>query len=88
MRKTLQFYVQPMLNSGYSLAFGNVWLQWVSGGMFVGMRRIVWSIQVDDLFLSTETFDPVVLGHTKQSYRCTAADIINLDNVFLSFLTI
>lgn len=44
--KNLEFYIPPTLGSGYSLAFGNIWLQWVYGGMFVGLRRIIWSIQV------------------------------------------
>eukprot|EP00026_Physarum_polycephalum_P003715 Phypoly_transcript_03729.p1 GENE.Phypoly_transcript_03729~~Phypoly_transcript_03729.p1 ORF type:complete len:737 (+),score=86.88 Phypoly_transcript_03729:116-2326(+) len=81
--KNLEFYVPPTLNAGYTLAFGNVWLQWVSGGMFIGLRRIIWSIQVDDLFLSTEVFDPVTLTQSPSgpTYRCTPADIINLEIV-------
>ena len=49
-RKTLEFYVPPVVGAGYSLAFGNVWLQWITRGMYVGLRRIIWSIQVSPLF--------------------------------------
>lgn len=42
----MEFYVQPSVAAGYTMAFGNIWLQWVTGGMYVGLRRIVWSIQV------------------------------------------
>jgi hypothetical protein len=96
--KDLEFYTPPTLGAGYSLAFGNIWLQWVSGGMYIGLRRILWNIQVynptlyiapfllfiqiDDLFLSTAVFEAETLAQSG-NYRSTPDDIANLEYVSL-----
>ena len=41
----------------------------------------VYTYQVDDLFLSTELFDPATSTLSETAYRCTPEDIINLETV-------
>jgi hypothetical protein len=70
-------YFWPGLH-GFALA--NVWLPWVTRGLYIGQRRLVLSTQVDDWFLDTTPYNVQLNrqawdNETTGSYRITQQDV-------------
>lgn len=38
----------------------DIWFQWISGGMYFGLRRIYLQPQIDDVFLASDVYDPTL----------------------------
>ncbi|KAK6584729.1 hypothetical protein PZA11_002953 [Diplocarpon coronariae] len=66
----------------------HAWITWVTRGLYVGFRRVYFSTQIDDMFLSTGLYQPnstpqsnntYQLNNASQAneveYRCTTADL-------------
>jgi len=61
-----------------SVVLGPSWLRWVTRGEHFGARRIYLSTQVDDLYLSSDLWNPTLKKNPEDGtrvYRCTAADL-------------
>jgi hypothetical protein len=75
----------------HSMAFASVMVNWISpGGLFIGARRLTFSVQPDDLFLGSNTWNltthtnPVL--STSPWYRISADDYQLLaEYVFILF---
>jgi hypothetical protein len=61
-------------------ALASMWVPWVTRNVFVGHRRAVLSAQIDDLFLETEVFDPVLGPDMGAPYRCRPTDLVFLES--------
>ena len=57
------------------MVLGNAWLDWVSNGLFIGLRRLEVNGQIDDVFMATGTFDPLIGGEGSVVYRITTSDL-------------
>jgi hypothetical protein len=74
----------------HSMAFASVMINWISpGGLFIGARRLTFSVQPDDLFLGsyiwnlTTHTNPVGVNDTW--YRISADDLQLLAEYVLYF---
>ncbi|KAI9327917.1 hypothetical protein BDR26DRAFT_808650, partial [Obelidium mucronatum] len=54
---------------------GNIWFQWVTRGLYTGIRRVYFTPQIDDVFLTTDGLDENGIA---VSYRNSPADIQGL----------
>eukprot|EP00026_Physarum_polycephalum_P001357 Phypoly_transcript_01358.p1 GENE.Phypoly_transcript_01358~~Phypoly_transcript_01358.p1 ORF type:complete len:581 (+),score=56.74 Phypoly_transcript_01358:825-2567(+) len=54
----LYFFLDHGAWSLHTKVLGNLWFQWLTNGIYFGMRRIYLQPQIDDLFLSTGIYDP------------------------------
>ncbi|KAJ3354160.1 hypothetical protein HDU83_005766 [Entophlyctis luteolus] len=63
-------------------SIGNIWFQWATYGMYTGMRRIYFTPQIDDFFLSTEGFNE---NNQSVTFRDSTADMLNLVTWMTSF---
>ncbi|KAJ3411846.1 hypothetical protein HDV05_001635 [Chytridiales sp. JEL 0842] len=54
-----------------SAILSHTWFTWATRGFFTGYRRISFSTQIDDVFLSTET------DSAPKGFRITASDMVN-----------
>jgi len=59
-------------------AFGPVYLNWVTRGLYLGWRRVLLTAQIDDYFLSTETWNAVNNTKGAVAYTVSGADMNNL----------
>jgi hypothetical protein len=66
----------PTLTHSLLLAPG--WINWVTGGVSLGARHANIDVQIDDLFLPDDIWNPTALEATPPDYRNTAADITGL----------
>lgn len=57
-REQLHFFFAQSKYSTTSVALTQVWIQWLTRGMYLGKRRMHLNIQIDDVFLSTGLWDP------------------------------
>jgi hypothetical protein len=78
-RRRLEFYFgQGDWSHVFSLISG-AWFNWLSNGVFAGMRRIELNAHMDDVFMSTGMFDINAKDGpgegTKETYRITAKDL-------------
>jgi hypothetical protein len=64
-------------NLTHSLLFSGGWIRWVTKGMYLGARYANLDIQIDDLFLTSDMWNPATLS-SSGSYRNTATDITAL----------
>ncbi len=77
-REQLSFFFDQATWSMHSSVVGNAWANWVTKGLYVGERRIYLSAQVDDLFLTTEMWDPAKNMNSQdgtRTYRTTPTDL-------------
>ncbi|KAJ3212428.1 hypothetical protein HDU82_001715 [Entophlyctis luteolus] len=63
-------------------SIGNIWFQWATYGMYTGMRRIYFTPQIDDFFLSTEGVNE---NNQSVTFRDSTADMLNLVTWMTSF---
>ncbi len=62
----------------HSLLFAPGWINWVTNGISLGARHSNIDIQIDDLFLADDVWNPSTLLAEPPDYRNTAADINGL----------
>lgn len=74
--ETMQFFVGSSLSLTHSPYIANIWINWVTKGVWVGSRRVFLSPQIDDLFLSTGEYDPATKkGDDNKLARMSADDL-------------
>ncbi|KAJ3350009.1 hypothetical protein HDU83_009950 [Entophlyctis luteolus] len=56
-------------------SIGNIWFQWATYGVYTGMRRIYFTPQVDDFFLSSDGLNE---NNQEVNFRDSMTDIFNL----------
>lgn len=59
----------------YPMVIANAWLEWVTNGIFAGLRRISLNAHMDDIFMSTGIFDIDLLDEGSETYRLTPEDL-------------
>ncbi len=59
----------------HSLLFAPGWINWVTNGISLGARHSNIDIQIDDLFLPDDVWNPTTLEAGPPDYRNSAADI-------------
>lgn len=57
-RHHLEFYLDSADWATFPTILGTAWLNWVTNGVFAGVRRIEFNAHMDDIFMSTGTFNP------------------------------
>jgi hypothetical protein len=78
----LRYFMSEGADYIHSMAFSNVMTNWISpGGLFIGMRRLIFTVQPDDLFLGSYVWN--ITTHSNPVgdaffYRITADDLQNL----------
>jgi hypothetical protein len=71
------FFAQSELSSA-SLALNNLWVQWLTRGFYVGARRVLFSAEVDDLFMVSDIWDPATESNPEnetRTYRISQGDL-------------
>lgn len=75
-RERLEFYVDQATWALYPVLLGTAWMQWVSNGIFAGLRRIELNCHMDDIFMSTGMFNPATGQEGElEVYRMTPDDM-------------
>jgi hypothetical protein len=79
----LRYFMDEGADYIHSMAFASVMVNWISpGGLFIGMRRIIFTVQPDDLFLGSYVWNTTThsnpVGTDAFFYRITADDLQNL----------
>ncbi|KAJ1536245.1 hypothetical protein HK096_000073, partial [Nowakowskiella sp. JEL0078] len=75
-REEMAFFLPFASWSITSLVLGHMWVSWGTRGIYLGNRQIYLNLQVDDLFLDTES--PVIPNVSNTTYRVTNSDIDNI----------
>ena len=76
----LNYFLQQGADYIHSMAFASVMVNWISpGGLFIGARRLSFSVQPDDLFLGSYVWDTKThsnpVGANATFYRISAGDL-------------
>eukprot|EP01111_Echinosteliopsis_oligospora_P014281 TRINITY_DN534_c1_g1_i1.p1 TRINITY_DN534_c1_g1~~TRINITY_DN534_c1_g1_i1.p1 ORF type:complete len:883 (-),score=277.91 TRINITY_DN534_c1_g1_i1:39-2687(-) len=80
-RRSLQFYIDHGTWAFHSTAIGSFWLQWLNNGLYLGLRRVNLNMQIDDLFMESEMWDPVTNVYSEiTTYRMTPDDLSALSS--------
>jgi len=66
----------PYLTHSQVLSYG--WINWVTRGAFIGSRHANMDVQIDDLFIDDDLWDPTTLTAGAQTYRNSPNDINSL----------
>lgn len=75
-RKQLHFFLDQADWSVASTILGHFWLQWVSNGLYAGMRRILFNPQVDDMFMPTGMYESALKAEGRtEVYRINTDDL-------------
>ncbi len=73
-REQLSFFSWQNDLSSQTRNLGYGWLRWVTRNLFLGERKMYFSLHIDDYFLPTNIWDPVSKTN-KFSYRITPVDV-------------
>lgn len=76
--KVLEFYIESADWAPFAPLVGHTWLNWVTNGIYLGLRRIEINVQVDDIFMNTGMFDNVTKDESNDpsnTYRITPQDL-------------
>jgi len=77
-REQMHFFFSQSKNLFLSKYFAPIWVKWLVRNLYTGKRRTYLSLQVDDVFIPTELWDPRELSgrnFEKQLYRNSVEDI-------------
>lgn len=55
---------------------GYAWLQWLSDGVYAGLRRIELNCQIDDMFMATGGWNSSAFTEGRDAYRLTTSDLM------------
>ena len=76
-RKELHVFMESAWWSMHSSILDPVMVLWATRGVYMGSRRVRLSVQADDFFLSTETWDPNKQADGTKAFRLSPTDVQN-----------
>ncbi len=83
-REQMHFFFSQSSYSRGSTIIAPMWINWLTRGVYVGKRRIYFNIQVDDVFLSTQLWNPAKAKNKDVPAKLHRTTIYDIES-FLKF---